>query len=293
MSFTEKLEHKRFVITSEVQVSVETDPGTMIDGLKKIKGSIDGLIVSEVEIEGVACDSLSFCGTLRESGYDPMFETTTREKNRIEIQNQLIKASETGIRNLLTFTRDYRLTGDGLNEMMFFHVDSGKLFSVLEHLKDGVDVKGKDLAKPLEFSVGAGIDASWGRKIPDLELKEMEHMAGMGTKFFLTTPVFDLDEFRRFYDRVKHFGIPIIAEVILIRSAGMGSLLNRYMRPNLVPQALIQRLAKAPDKEKASIEIFTDLVKGLKEFCHGIHIVPFGAEDRVGSYLSAARKKGI
>jgi len=293
MSFTEKLDTKRFVITSEVQVSVETDPNVMIDGLKKIRGSIDGLIVSEVEIEGVACDSLSFCGTLRESGYDPMFETTTREKNRIELQNQLIKASETGVKNLLTFTRDYRLTGDGLNEMMFFHVDAGKLFSVLEHLKDGVDVKGKDLARPLDFAVGAGIDASWGRKVPDLELKEMEHMAGMGTKFFLTTPVFDLDEFHRFYDRVKHFGIPIIAEVILIRSAGMGSLLNRYMRPNLVPQALIQRLAKAPDKEKASIEIFTDLVKGLKEFCRGIHIVPFGAEDRVGSYLSAAKKKGI
>ena len=293
MSFTEKLDTKRFVITSEVQVSVETDPNVMIDGLKKIRGSIDGLIVSEVEIEGVACDSLSFCGTLRESGYDPMFETTTREKNRIELQNQLIKASETGVKNLLTFTRDYRLTGDGLNEMMFFHVDAGKLFSVLEHLKDGVDVKGKDLARPLDFAVGAGIDASWGRKVPDLELKEMEHMAGMGTKFFLTTPVFDLDEFHRFYDRVKPFGIPIIAEVILIISAGMGSLLNRYMRPNLVPQALIQRLAKAPDKEKASIEIFTDLVKGLKEFCRGIHIVPFGAEDRVGSYLSAAKKKGI
>jgi methylenetetrahydrofolate reductase (NADPH) len=289
MSFTEKLGTNRFVITSEVQVSVETDPNSMIDGLKRIKGRIDGLIISEVEIEGVACDSLSLCGTLRESGYDPLFETTTREKNRIELQSQLIKESEAGIKNLLTFTRDYRLTGDGLNEMMFFHVDSGKLFSVLDHLRDGVDVKGKDLAKPLDFSVGAGIDASWGRKIPDLELKEMEHMAKMGTKFFLTTPVFDLEEFHQFYNRVKHFGIPIIAEVILIRSAGMGNLFNRYMRPNLVPQALIQRLLKAPDKEKASIEIFTELVKGLHEFCHGIHIVPFGAEDRVSSYLSALK----
>jgi 5,10-methylenetetrahydrofolate reductase len=277
MSFTEKLDSNKFIITSEVQVSVETDPNSMIDGLKRIKGRIDGLIVSEVEIEGVACDSLSVCGTLRESGYDPLFETTTREKNRIELQGQLIKASEAGIKNRL-------------NEMMFFHVDAGKLFSVLDHLKDGVDVKGKDLARPLGFSVGAGIDASWGRKIPDLELKEMEHMAKMGTKFFLTTPVFDLEEFHQFYKRVKQFGIPIIAEVILIRSAGMGNLFNRYMRPNLVPQALIQRLLKAPDKERASIEIFTELVKGLREFCHGMHIVPFGAEDRVGSYLSAVRK---
>ena len=289
MSFVDKLEHKSFVVTSELQVSVETDRDEMLDGLKRIQGRIDGLIVSEVEIEGVACDSVSICGTLRGNGYDPLFETTTREKNRIELQNQLIRASDSGISNLLTFTRDYRITGDSLNEMMFFHVDSGKLFSVLASLKDGFDVKGKDLKKEYGFSVGAGIDAGWGKRVPDLELREMERMVELGTKYFITTPVFDLAEFEQFHERVKPFGIPIIAEVILIRSAGMGLLMNKYIRPNLVPSHVMQRLLKAPDKEKASVEIFSELVKGLKQICQGIHVVPFGAEDRVGTYLNALR----
>ena len=92
----------------------------------------------------------------------------------------------------------------------------------------------------------------------------MERMVELGTKYFITTPVFDLDDFSQFVERVKPFGIPIIAEVILIRSAGMGHLLNKYIRPNLVPGNMIQRLLKAPDKEKASIEIFTELIKGLR-----------------------------
>jgi methylenetetrahydrofolate reductase (NADPH) len=290
MSFAEKLDRKQFVITSEVQVSIEVDTESILGGLKRIKGRIDGLIVSEAEIEGVACDSVPICNSLKEGGYNPLFETTTREKNRIELQAQLIRAADAGITNLLTFTRDYRITGDSLNEMMFFHVDSGKLFSVLTSLKDGVDVKGKELDSPHEFSVGAGIDAGWGKKVPDLELKEMEHMVEMGTKFFITTPVFDLSGFSQFYEKVRQFGVPIIAEVILIRSAGMAQLMNKYMRPNLVPSSVIERLIKAPDKEKASIEIFSEIVTGLKGFCNGIHIVPFGAEDRVGNYLNAIRR---
>jgi len=289
MSFLERLQKEKFVVTSEVQVSVETDTNSMIEALNRIKGRVDGLIVSEVEIEGVVCDSVNVCSTLRQSGYDPLLETTTREKNRIELQNQLIKASDAGIDNLLTFTRDYRLTGDGLNEMMFFHVDSAKLFSVLESLKEGHDVKGNQLNKSVDFAVGAGIDSSWGKKVPDLELREMEHLVQMGTKYFITTPVFDLDDFSQFSQRVKPFGVPIIAEVILIRSAGMGHLLNKYIRPNLVPGSMIQRLLKAPDKEKASVEIFTELIKGLRGMCHGIHIVPFGAEDKLAKYLDAVK----
>jgi 5,10-methylenetetrahydrofolate reductase len=52
---------------------------------------------------------------------------------------------------------------------------------------------------------------------------------------------------------------------------------------------MIQRLLKAPDKEKASVEIFTELIKGLKEMCRGIHIVPFGAEDKISRYLDAVK----
>lgn len=128
MPFSEKLEHKHFVITSEVQVSAESDTESMLGGLKRIKGRIDGLVVTNAEIEGVACDSVPICSALREGGYNPLFETTTREKNRLDLQSQFIKAADAGINSLLAFTRDYRITGDSLNEMMFFHVDSGNSF---------------------------------------------------------------------------------------------------------------------------------------------------------------------
>jgi 5,10-methylenetetrahydrofolate reductase len=88
-------------------------------------------------------------------------------------------------------------------------------------------------------------------------------------------------------NRVGPIRVPVIAEVILVRSAGMGLFLNKYVRPGLVPNHILEKLAKAPDKEQASIEIIRNLVKGLKEVCQGIHFVPVGSVDRLCPYLEA------
>jgi 5,10-methylenetetrahydrofolate reductase len=204
-----------------------------------------------------------------------------------------LRASESGIENILTFTEDYRVTGDSLQEIMFFHVDSGKLFSVIESLHEGHDISGKEISVKPNFCVGSGVDSSWGKKVPDLELKEMEELVGLGTQYFLTTPVFDLDSFHQFMKRVGPIRIPVIAEVILVRSAEMGLFLNKHVKAGLVPNHIIEKLAKAPDKEKASVEIVSDLVKGLREVCQGVHFIPIGAEDRISKYLDAAKLSSL
>jgi 5,10-methylenetetrahydrofolate reductase len=52
---------------------------------------------------------------------------------------------------------------------------------------------------------------------------------------------------------------------------------------------MIKKLAKAPDREKASIELFADTVKALKDLCQGVHIITIGAEEKLRHYFDAAR----
>ena len=288
MFLKESLEKKRFVVTSEIQPPVDTDIKELLKNIEKIRGRLDGVTVPEFELEGVVTDSIGTCRLLRENKFDPVLQTTCREKNRLDLQSYLLKASEQGVKNILAFTADYRITGDSLQEIMFFHVDSGKLFSVVDSLKEGQDVVGREVEKR-DFFVGSGVDAGWGKNVPDLELKEMEEMVKLGTGYFLSTPVFDLDEFQKFMKRVETFGIPVIAEVILVRTAGMAHFINRHLKQGLVPQEIIQKLAKAPLKEKASIEIFTDIIKGLKDICQGVHLIPVGWEEKLPKFLDAAK----
>ena len=64
-----------------------------------------------------------------------------------------------------------------------------------------------------------------------------------------------------------------------------------HLKSGLVPDWIIQKLAREPDKQKASIEIFSDIVTGLKDLCQGVHIITIGAEEKLVHYLHAAKLK--
>ncbi len=288
MKLEESVKKTKFVVTSEIQPPIEMDVRELVRSVNRIRGKIDALTVPDLNIEGLVTDTWGTCRILKEQKFEPILQTPCREKSRVDLQEQFIKAAETGIENILTFTEDYRITGDSLQEIMYFHVDSGKLFSVINSLREGHDIVGKEIHVKPNFCIGSGVDSSWGKKVPDMEIREMEALASLGTQYFLTTPVFDLDAFQQFMNHVGPIRLPVIAEVILVRSAGMGLFLNKYVRPGLVPNHIIEKLAKAPDKERASVEIIRDLVKGLKEVCQGVHFIPVGSMDRLQPYLEAA-----
>ena len=289
MKLKEALEKGRFVVTSEVQTPVDEEPQALIKRLELVRGRVDGVTVPELEIEGIVGDSIKTCDLLKKNRFESIYQTTTRDKSRPQLQKDLLKAHETGVENLLVFTEDYRITGDSLQEMMFFHVDSGKLSSVLEHMREGHTVDGKELPTKAEFVLGSGVESGWGKNVPDLEMKEMEEMTRIGTGYFLSTPVFDVDRFEKFIKQVNTFGIPVIAEVMILRTAGMAQFLNRHFKSGLVPDWIIKKLAGAPDKQKASIEVFADTIKGLKDLCQGVHIITIGGEEKLRHYLDAAK----
>lgn len=291
MKLREAIEKKQFVVTSEVQTPIDDEPEDLVRSLAPIRGRVDGVSMTKVDLEGVVGDTIRTCQLLQESQIEPIYQTTTRDKSRPQLQKDLIEAHQAGIENLLVFTEDYRITGDSLQEMMFFHVDAGKLQSVLEHIREGKSLEGVQNAPRADFLLGSGVESMWGKQVPDLEMREMEEMTRMGAGYFLTTPVFDLDQLASFLKRVDTFGVPVIAEVMILRTAGMAKFLNRHLRSGLVPEWIIQKLARAPDRLQASIEIFKDTVSGLKNLCQGVHIITIGGEDKLRHYLDAAKLK--
>lgn len=289
MKLKEALGTKKFIVTSEVQAPLfESQPEDLVECLKRVRGRVDGVSVSDVELEGVVGDTIHTCELLQQNRFNSIYQTTTRDKNRVQLQKDLTQAHQSGVENLLVFTEDYRISGDSLQETMFFHVDSGKLGSVLDHIREGRTVEGDDLPNPVDFTLGSGVESLWGRTIPKKGMEEMETMRGLGTGYFLTTPIFDIEQFRKFVTQVNTFDVPVIAEVLLLRNPAMARFINRHFKSGMVPEWVVEKLDKAADKKRASIELFADLVKGLKELCQGVHIITMGGEDRLQPYLDAA-----
>ena len=85
--------------------------------------------------------------------------------------------------------------------------------------------------------------------------------------------------------------VVVAGEKMILRTAGMARFLNRHIKSGMVPEWIIEKLSRAPNKQKASIEIFTDIVAGLKDLCQGVHIITVGGEENLKLYLDAARLK--
>ncbi len=306
MGFKEALKRGLFVVTTEVTAPGDEPPEQVADRLRSLACRVDGISVlrdereeepappgspeDQAHIEGVVGDTLATCEILRDRHMDPIYRTPARLKNRPQLQDDLLAASDSGVSNLLLFTEDYRISGDSLQELMFFHVDAAKIFSVLENLRQGSDIKGRDLARKVDFCTGVGVEAGWGGLAPDMQIREMEEMVRGGADYFLTTPVFDPESLEKFVKKVRPLGIPVIAEVLILRNATMARHLNRYLRPGLVPEHVIQALASAPHRQQASIDLFVNLVRALKGVCDGVHIVPFGAQEKLHQYIDAFRR---
>ena len=290
MKLKEALEKKKFVVTSEVQAPMgDDDPETLVENLKRVRGRMDGVAIADVEMDGIVGDSIRTCELLNMNRFAAIYQTTTRDKSRIQLQKDLSMAHESGVENLLVFTEDYRISGESLQETMFFHVDSGKLASVLLHLRDGRTVDGKELPTPVDFTMGSGVESPWGKHVPKQGMDELETMRELGTGYFLTTPIFDLDQFERFLRQIKTFDVPVIAEVMLLRNAAMARFINRHFKAGLIPDWVIQKLDKSPNKLKASVELFADTIKGLRDLCDGVHIITLGGIDKIQPYLDAAK----
>ncbi len=288
MSFLEKLEKKPFVVTIEIQPTLDEEIHRLLTDLNCIKGRVDCLTIPEFKKPPQASDSFRMGQSFVENKFDTIYQTTTRGKHRPSLEADLLKAHQIGIENVLVFSEDYTLSGTSQEEKMFFHVDSAKLFSVMECLQEGLDIKGQELVDPVSFCLGAGVDASQGKRTPDQELKEMEQLITHGARYFQTPPVFDLDEFKDFMRKVEPFGVPILAGVMLLRTGEMARFVNKHMNLN-IPDRIIDKLTRAPDKLKASIEIFTEVVDGLRDLCQGVHIIPVGWYAKIPKFLDAAK----
>jgi methylenetetrahydrofolate reductase (NADPH) len=160
---------------------------------------------------------------------------------------------------------------------------------VMNKLNEGFDMQGNELKGKPSFFTGAvvnpGADTEAAR---ELQLIKMEKKIKAGARFFQTQAIYDPSAFAKFMKRAGKFGVPILAGIIPLKSAGMARFMNKNVSGVFVPDALIEKMTAAEDKTQMGIEIAADLVKELKDMCQGVHIMAIGWEKKVPLVLEAA-----
>ena len=287
MGFQESLSAGKFVITSEIGPPKGTHVQEMLADAELIRGRVDAINVTDLQSSVMRLGSMAVCHLLQEKGLEAIFQVTCRDRNRLALQADLLSASVLGIKNVLALTGDYASLGDHPQAKPVFDLDSVNLLKVIKTLEGGTDMVGNALQGAPKFCTGAVVNP--GGNPVEAQLFKMEKKIKAGATFFQTQAVYDVGAFENFMKRVAPFKVPVLAGIILLKSAGMARFMNKNVAGVFVPEPLIQKMAKAEDRVKTSIEIGAELIRNLKGMCQGVHIMPIGWESKVPALLDAAK----
>ncbi len=287
MTFKEKLQSGKFLVTSEIGPPKGIETKILLEDAELVRGRVDAINVTDLQSSVMRLGSLAVSSLLKQKGFEPIFQVTCRDRNRLALQSDILSAASLGIENLLLLTGDHTTLGDHPDAKPVFDLDSVQLLQVVKKLQEGFDMKGNKLegAAP-RFCMGAVVNP--GADPIEPQIAKMEKKIAAGAEFFQTQAVYDVKIFENFLSKIKHLKTTILAGIVLLKSAGMAKYMNKNVAGVFVPDNLITEMQETKDKVAQSVEIASRLIKELKPMCQGVHIMPIGWDKVVPRVLDAS-----
>ncbi|MFA6130094.1 MAG: methylenetetrahydrofolate reductase [Candidatus Omnitrophota bacterium] len=287
MTFKEKIQAGKFLITSEVGPAKGIHTEQLLQEAEYLRANIDAVNVTDLQSSVMRLGSLVVSYLLKQKGFEPIYQLTCRDRNRLALQSDLLSAAALGIQNVSILTGDHPILGDHPEAKPVFDLDSVQLLQVARRLESGHDMKQNKLDGPApKFCLGAVVNPGADPLGP--QIMKMEKKITAGAEFFQTQAVYDIGLFENFIAKTKHLKVPVMAGIVLLKSASMARYMNKHVAGVFVPDELIKEMEEAKDKAAASVEIASRLIKKLRPMCRGIHIMPIGWNKIVPQVLEAS-----
>ena len=282
MSLREKLASGEFVVLAEMEPPKGVDVSAMVAHATRVKNRVDAFVVPEMSNAVMRMSSLGGCMVLAGKGLETVLQMCCRDRNRLALQADLLAAHALGITNIMAVTGDDPSFGDHHRTRGVYDIDLLELLEGIQKLEDGRDMAGIELKGAPSFCVGSTVNAGASGGMLELELQQLDKKIAVGAEFFMTPPIFDLQTLARFTKRLGDRPCRIIPTVLLLKSAGMASYIDRHLDNVHVPSDLIRRIQKAGDKVRECVQIARELVTGLRDAGYGgALIATIGWEDKL------------
>ena len=277
------LQSGSFVVTAEITPPKGVDLTETLSRADFMSGMVDAVNITDHQGSHMSVSPLALAPHVQERGLEPILQVTCRDRNRIAIQGDLLAAGVLGVENLLCLTGDPIGAGDHPDAKTVFDLDSIRLLEAAASLTRGADMGGSRLRGAPSFYLGAAVNP-FASELAD-EIIRMEEKIAAGAQFFQTQAVFETPELADFMARVRTFGTPIIAGIILLKSGDMARSMNRNLPGVHVPDELIAEMDAAADRPQAGVEIAARTIREAMDICDGVHIMAIGWERHIPKVL--------
>jgi methionine synthase / methylenetetrahydrofolate reductase (NADH) len=253
----------------------------------RIRG-VDLAFVSD-RASGPRVSALSLAVLLQQrAGIEVVLEYSSRDRNLLAMQSDLLGAHTLGIRNLVAVTGDVRPVGDYPDATTVADVDSIGLVNAVARLNRGLDVGGQGIGDPTAFHLGVTVNV--GAEDLDNEIRRFEQKVEAGAEYIVTRPVFDPRVFERLFPRIASVKLPIILGLRPFESLLDAECLANEEPGSYVPAEVLERIRSAGNSAQGAalgVRIAREVRGALGPHVQGVFVAaPLGRVDLALEVLS-------
>jgi methylenetetrahydrofolate reductase (NADPH) len=288
-SLAAKVAARQFVVTGELTPPKGTDLTRLFASADLLRYAVDAINITESPRARMSMDARAVAKLLLDRGIETVVQITSRDRNRIAVQADLLGAAALGLRNFVFMGGDSPQGGDHPDAKPVFDLTASGLLAAAEALRHGKDYAGNPLTGTPDLFLGATCNP--GAPNFEAEVENTRRKIDAGAKMLQTQAIYQAETMRRFIDAVKPDGVALVAGIIPLKSERTAPWLHANLPGVAVPlamQAEMETAASLGGVRDKGIELAAKVIAELREVCQGVHIMAIGLEAEVPEILRAA-----
>src|SRR5438045_8508494 len=200
----EKLASGEFVVSVELDPPKGLNPTKILEGAALLqKAGVDCINIADSPMARVRMGCIAMARLIQDHlGLQTIIHFTTRDRNLMALQSELLVAHALGIRNILALTGDPLHVGDYPNTTGVWDVDSVGLIRVINGMNAGHDAAGSPIGAPASFHIGSALNLNMTDEEVEREIEKYQQKIEAGAHFIMIQPIYEMAPLQRFLNRV-------------------------------------------------------------------------------------------
>jgi 5,10-methylenetetrahydrofolate reductase len=265
-------------------LSVELDPPRGVNTRKILEGArliheagVDAVNIGDSPMARVrmGAQALAYL-LLQHFPLEVILHFTTRDRNLMGIQADLLGAHAVGLRNVLCLTGDPPSGSDYPNVTAVYDVDSIGLIRVVQRLNQGTDLAGNPVGGRTGFAIACAVNPT--ADDIELEIDRFRKKLEAGAQFAMTQPFYDWSVWDRFVAQAGRPTVPVLMGILPLQSFRHAEFLHHEVPGITVPDDLRARLERAgsgaQDEGVAHARELFQESKRRKDTFSGVYLMP-------------------
>jgi homocysteine S-methyltransferase len=289
----------RYVISVEIDPPRSVRIERTIEAARLLKAAgVDFVNVSDSAMARVRMGALAVAfGIQHDLDMECIVHVTTRDRNLMALESELLGAHALGVRDILALTGDPPRVGDYPAGTGVWDVDSIGLVEILARLNRGEDAAGSPIGQAAAFTIACALDPTAADGATEWDRLERK-LAG-GAHLIMTQPLYDLAQVEAMLREAERrfgpagFPVPLLLGVLPLQSSRHAEFLHNEVPGITIPDPVRTALRDAGDQgAEVGLDMTMALLEEVGRRVAGTYIMPsFGRYEQAAELVRRLRAR--